>query len=341
MRAFGIAFVLTVALAAPAGAATVYVANNGVDGPTCGATTTPCRSIGVGLQHADPGDVVEVGPGRYGDLDDSDSFGTAPGEETYDAACKCLVKIDEAVTVRSRDGAASTLLSGGNLDVTSGDLAPGDVVVSLSAGGAAFGERSRGFTILGAGEGGIRVSGAGARVAGNTVVVARTGIEVNAADVAIEDNRSTRNTTGIAIFADRCTAVRNAVVGNDEDGFHVEGEGSVLDGNAIIGNGFGVAADATGVTIRRSTIAGNRLAGVSFVGSGHRIEESSLYGNGDADAMNPNCAVQSEGPAVATGNYWGSAFGPGHDPADLVCSLDVEFAPFAEKDRPLKLKPLR
>jgi hypothetical protein len=340
MRTFGIVVALA-ALAAPAGAATVYVANNGVDAPACGTKTSPCRSIGAGLSQANAGDVVEVGPGRYGDLDGTDSFGTVPGEEAYDAACKCLVKIDEAVTVRSRDGASSTLISGGNLDITSGDLAAGDTVVALQAPGSAFGQRNRGFTVFSAGVAGIRVSGAGASVAGNTVLVATTGIEASASGVEIADNRSTRNATGIAIFGENGVAVRNAVAGNTESGFRVEGPGTVLDGNAVVGNRFGVATDGTDITIRRSTIAGNALGGVSLVGSGHRIEQSSLYGNGDSDAMNPSCAVFSEGPAVATGNYWGSASGPGHDPADLVCSLDVEFVPFATKDKPLKLKPIR
>jgi hypothetical protein len=40
-----LAGLLVVALAASARATTKYVANNGVDGPACGAKTSPCRSI--------------------------------------------------------------------------------------------------------------------------------------------------------------------------------------------------------------------------------------------------------------------------------------------------------
>src|SRR5205085_10263251 len=52
-----------------ASAATVYVANDGVDAASCGGKATPCRSISRGIANANSGDTLLVGPGRYGDLD--------------------------------------------------------------------------------------------------------------------------------------------------------------------------------------------------------------------------------------------------------------------------------
>jgi len=64
--------------AASAHATTHYVANDGddstfcglqvINGFTCGAKATPCRSIQCAIREADPGDTIIVGPGRYGDL---------------------------------------------------------------------------------------------------------------------------------------------------------------------------------------------------------------------------------------------------------------------------------
>lgn len=50
------------ASASPVRGGTVYVANNGVDGPACGSKTSPCRSITQGITHAGAGDKVVVGP---------------------------------------------------------------------------------------------------------------------------------------------------------------------------------------------------------------------------------------------------------------------------------------
>ncbi|HWQ69060.1 MAG TPA: hypothetical protein VN494_03740 [Patescibacteria group bacterium] len=44
-------------------AATLYVANNGMDSGTCGAQAEPCRSITQTITNASDGDTVIVGPG--------------------------------------------------------------------------------------------------------------------------------------------------------------------------------------------------------------------------------------------------------------------------------------
>jgi hypothetical protein len=69
-------------LAAPALAANRFVANNGTDSGTCGATSaTACRSISQAIANASPGDHVIVGPGIYGDIDGDGVFTPGSGDE--------------------------------------------------------------------------------------------------------------------------------------------------------------------------------------------------------------------------------------------------------------------
>src|SRR5262245_14686348 len=91
----GAALVAAIALAAPANAATLRVANNGVDGAGCGTTTSPCRSLSRAIANAVAGDRIIVGPGRYGDLDRDGTFGES-GEETG-AGCSgngCMILVN-------------------------------------------------------------------------------------------------------------------------------------------------------------------------------------------------------------------------------------------------------
>src|SRR6516162_9238145 len=61
---------VVLSLAPLAHGATLYVANNGLDGPSCGTKASPCRSITQGIANAAAGDTIIVGPGLYGDLND-------------------------------------------------------------------------------------------------------------------------------------------------------------------------------------------------------------------------------------------------------------------------------
>ena len=72
-------------------AATLHVANNGIDSDTCGAGSAPCRSISRAIVNAAAGDTIVVGPGRYGDLNGDGSFG-GPGEEPLQPAAAARSK---------------------------------------------------------------------------------------------------------------------------------------------------------------------------------------------------------------------------------------------------------
>jgi hypothetical protein len=319
------------ALASPAGAKTVYVANDGLDGMACGAKTAACRSITQGIARAAAGDTVLVGPGRYGDLD-SDGMLGEPGEE---AGALALVDVDKAVRVYSSDGAdATAILATG--------LAPSATYVRLTADGVAFGRKSGGFTIVGEGQAtGVSAVGADAAVVGNVAVALGRGFHVAGESSVVTDNRASACGSGMELYGPGCLAARNALVGNSGVGIRVEGVGCTLDANVTVANGQGINGDSTDVTIRRALVAGNSESGASLVGSGYDVDASSFFGNGDGLPLNPNCAILGETTIDATGNYWGSPLGPGHDPADLVCSEDVVFEPFAKKGKTPKLKPTR
>jgi hypothetical protein len=325
-------------LAAPAGAATLYAANDGTDSASCGAQPSPCRSISAAILVAGDGDTIEVGPGRYGDLDGDGTLGSVPGEEPSPAACACLVHADKRLAIRSRDGAGATLLVSPTLPAIS-------KVVALTVAGSAFGERNRGFTIFAGGADGIVASAADAEVAGNVVVFAVFGIHASAPGAIVSDNRVLEGQVGIQLDEARSAALRNSAIGNSLEGFYVAGADCLLESNAAISNGVGIGHTGTGGAVRGSIVAGNTAYGAAFSSAATRVERSSFSGNGIEAGTYANCGLVGPDGMNASGNYWGSASGPGADPADAVCGLavgdEVVFAPFAAKDISLKLKPIR
>lgn len=110
-------------------AATLYVANNGVDSSTCGAQTAPCRSITQTITNATDGDTVIVGPGRYGDIDFDGAY-SSPGEDNG-------LLITKALTIESSHGAQATLLYG----------TEDGMWVEFGASGVTFGRPGHGFTL--------------------------------------------------------------------------------------------------------------------------------------------------------------------------------------------------
>jgi nitrous oxidase accessory protein NosD len=107
------------------------------------------------------------------------------------------------------------------------------------------------------------------------------------------------------------------------------GAQSVVTDNVIAGAFEGVFVGTTSATIRRNTLVGN-AAGLYFVtqagGPGVVATSNNLLGN---DAGGHNCGVlNGETTTLVQGNYWGSATGPGDDPADDVCGRPMVTSPF-------------
>lgn len=122
---------------APAAAATINVANNGLDSATCGSRSAPCRSIGRGIERALAGDTVLVGPGKYGDINGDGQLGGAGEELNYGTSA---LRITKSVRVLSSAGAVLTVIDGGGVV-----FAP----VDIRADGITFGAPGAGFTLAG------------------------------------------------------------------------------------------------------------------------------------------------------------------------------------------------
>jgi hypothetical protein len=93
---------------------------------------------------------------------------------------------------------------------------------------------------------------------------------------------------------------------------------------------------------------GNRFFGIVVQGAqpenpstaGFFAERNNIYGNGTGiSSPPPNCGFfnTSQSFVKATHNYWGSALGPGPDPADFACELDGAIAsrPFSPVEFPV------
>jgi hypothetical protein len=308
----------------PARAAKLVVAANGIDGAACGAAASPCRSINRAIANAAAGDTIEVGPGRYGDLN-RDGDLDDPGDEVA-ATCLpvvCMIDVVKPVTIVSRRGASVTMLDGGRKAGT---------VVRVAASGAVFGKKSKGFTLLDSNSEGILVDG-GSRItiAGNVSLGSPAGFRIMMGDHhTIEANRALDNGgVGFEFFGGvGHTITRNAAVGNGALGFNFASTDALVTRNVAVGNGTGIAINVAGVfafdgpRLSTNVVTGNLHAGVSFgpfSASSAGIGPMTLTGNGTDGS---NCGVlNGTTTVIATGVFWGSPLGPGPDPADDVCNV--------------------
>jgi len=343
--------------AASAHATTHYVANNGddstfcglqvINGFTCGAKATPCRSIQCAIREADPGDTIIVGPGRYGDLN-ADGDLADRGDEFGSSGCGCMVSVTKSLRIVSSAGAASTVIDARSVSV--------DRNVLILASGE-FGQSGKGFTVTSSkrqGGHGIEIEGPDVKIRGNQAVATLvqpfselqplpgTGIRAFAGGTAlIEGNqvlgqwswsgiaaggtKTVRKnqvsvTSSIGVFAEGGAVVLGNIVSGANIGIDLVGAASAF-GNAVLGAGDGIHASDDGLAPFSGLIQRNNLMGSRF------------------------CGVLNEGESTlnATSNYWGVATGPGPGPADDVCNADgltTITTPFATKPFPVSA-PIR
>jgi len=342
-RGFAVAVLLTGLLASEAwGKTTLFVANNGVDGASCGTSNSPCRSLSKAIQNASAGDKISVGPGRYGDLNRDGAFSPAAGEEAAEdsGGCACMIKIDKAVTIESKSGAGATILDAGG---------GSERIVRIQASGVTFGNTKKGFTLVGGADFGVvlddgtadvsvggnlvtdtnleafSISGSEHSVAGNIANAnGGEGFVVDGPGHSLKGNLASGNEDNgfrLAFTSSDVSLVGNASTGNGDAGFRVTGTDHSLTGNVASGNqeqGFRVFE--TGHVLKDNAAVGNRRSGIVFenaaTGSAKR---SNLYGN-DVDFENCGLLNQSNSTVDATSSFWGAAGGPGDEPADAACS---------------------
>ena len=323
---------LCLAAAPLAGAKTLNVAMYGADSVTCGASNAPCRTIGRAVANALTGDTVLVGPGYYGDANQDGDLADAQDEPgLLQTACECIVNVDKRITLRSRDGASTTVIDARGLTRWGISL--------YGASGATLGGNGAGFTVRGAQDAGIHVGG---------IVMKANRVIGNIAD---------KNAgSGFAIYADDTQVTNNRAFDNADHGFDVESEGARLSGNVASNNamnGF-LFVGAVDARVTKSVASGNLQAGfvvangdasidgVASLGNGThgayfenaegRIVRSTIMGNGIIGSSNCGVTNQTGHEIDAFANYWGAPNGPGPDPADDQCLGDGS---------PLELDPVK
>jgi hypothetical protein len=311
--------------AVPADAASLRVAANGVDAPGCGAASAPCRTIARGIQEANAGASIVVGPGFY-----EEPVVTCGDTQAF-------VCIDKPVRLTSTDGAASTVIHGEAV----GPLPDG---VVITASGVTLGTPKHGFTIRSSGGNvGVRAEGAAARVAGNLLIGNLEGVQIIGDGAIVERNVALLNGVGFGASGDRA-ALRNLTALGNGRGFSLRVLGSEhpsLSRSASVANEqAGIAIDASGaggaVTIERSSVIGNASGiAVEGVGSPVRIAASNLYGSGDSCALDLAADVSVDAPT----SFWGAPGGPGAAPADAVCTeAGAEAATSPPAPRPFRIE---
>lgn len=305
-------------------AATLYVANNGVDSGTCGAQTAPCRSITQTITNASDGDTVIVGPGRYGDLD-FDETPSLPGEDDG-------VWVNKALTIESSHGAQATLLYG--------NLNNNGMLVELTASGATFGRPGHGFTLTtGASTGWWQYRNT-VRTGGETSAISVSGNILTEYHVTMSGSEHTFAQNHL-ICLDWCEGINvdgtgHSLISNTGQGAAtISGSGHALTNNVLVMGTRGITINASSdVIIRDNSFLGGR--GITLnPGSNVVIKGNNLFGHNRAyGGLTANCAVFNySGASIdATNNFWGAASGPGPDPADEVCDgpgSSTVVAPFA------------
>jgi hypothetical protein len=338
-RRLPLAFVLLGALLPQiADAATVRVAVNGVDGQQCGiGKNGACRTITQAIDNAAAGDTIEVGPGRYGDVDGDGQFVT-PGDEPaqVDTGCDCVVHVpvDKRVVIVSRLGAAATVIHAGGASAK---------VVDIDAAGTVFGKPKKGFTLTGSGDSrGFDSAAPDLTVAGNiTVRNGNHGMRISGDRLALSGNQAAANQgSGFQLDGARdVVATGNVANGNAEDGFSQVNRGTYAGNTAIANGGAGFSQQDDDVTYRASNALGNAgagfevnqgdrtvLVGVLAQGNGSGIEtggddvvvsKSSVVGNRGFGII-----VDADGQrlTVTKTNVFGNG-ADGTDPAFANCGI--------------------
>jgi len=352
---------LAVTAAAPAAAATINVANNGLDTATCGSRTAPCRSIGRGIDRALAGDTVLVGPGKYGDLNGDGLLGGA-GEEVSSGTA--AVRVGKPLRVVSSAGAVLTVIdAGGGVFWT----------VDVAADGVTFGVAGGGFTLVGGQFEGLNVTGqTNLRISGNIAsgspgsgfVVISTGYvemtdniahgnasagfvigsALESSRVILRNNQSYGNNEGISSSTyGRHEIAYNEVSNNASRGISVDFTPAFIHHNLVTGNGIGIASNSwspdrlpsAGPVLFRNSVIGNTRFGIFVTPGPVRtvVKENNFFGNGvSSGEFFTNCGLANfTGETLnAVNSYWGAATGPGAEPADVACGNDpVTTTPFA------------
>lgn len=299
--------------AATATAATLNVANSGVDGPGCGTVASPCRTIGFALDGAVAGDVILVGPGRYGDVD-ADGIILGSAEEKP-------LEVDKPVVIRSTHGAGMTVFD-------AGDFVASTTGVRILVSNVTLGGARQGFTVTRASGPAIVVdsSTSGVRVEDCVAMGNGGGFVIEGASQVIVGNVSTGN-QGLGFFGSLTGSElrANLASNNGDSGFSLHGAGLLIQDNVARTHqaaspaepkGFLVTAD--GSVVQGNLAVDNRIAGFVFGAEGSpppssiTVRNNVAMGNGTGIATR-NGTHELTGNVAVSNLFQGFVlFGEGH-----------------------------
>jgi copper-binding protein NosD len=358
-----IAFTLAIGGACMSGfatAATLHVANNGLETAACGAQD-PCRTISRAINLAMPGDTILVRPGRYGDVNRNGAY-DGLNEETggLTSANSAGVLVNKPLTILSTQGADATIIDMGGIT---------ESAVRISADNVRFGDRNKGFTLTGGQNFGLAAQGTNVFVTGNTATgqtfagfyLVSAGIMEARANTALDNpgtgflavsynrgdpvivagNTARANQVGIStgsISAHRITG--NKVI-NNEFAMAINYGDSRIVNNYVSGNRYGISVNGYSVEpqnrapqIVRNNFSGNLANSVAIYpgpeGVAVTIRENNFLGTDGFGVAN-----LTQGTVNARHNFWGASTGPGYlDPADEA-GANVLTTPFATSEFPI------
>ena len=342
-------FIYSCLFAFTVAAETRHVANNGEDTNSCGSKEFPCRTISQGIINAGVNDLIQVGPGVYGDINnDGDTSDT--GEESALNEDGALIKISKPVRILSTHGAHATFIQANSST---------DFVLYLASDGIRIGKKKKGFTIKNSSLAGILVEGDKARLFGNTITSVHsgaagirigcfgsteygapmrgsighssitsntsTGIHLcsNTSRFSIRNNIISNNQgAGIMLFGADHRIVANNISGNASSGISGTGANIRLTRNLTIANGgSGVSLNGDGLIAKSNSAIGNKGVGAFFSGD-TVFRQNNVFGNHFFDgSVYVNCGVFDNGEmTILQRTFYGASTGPGVDPADQLCS---------------------
>jgi hypothetical protein len=160
--------------------------------------------------------------------------------------------------------------------------------------------------------------------------------------VLLNNNISTGNGRGVSVYGTAPHIVTHTMVSGNGSGIGAIGGSFQFTHNVVVSNttfGFSFFDKLEILTGQNSVILndiiGNGSAGVEVGRTTVPVilNRNNIYGNGIADGSNCGVAV-SENSANAINNYWGSARGPGADPADNIGELPLCNGTFVHSGEP-------
>ena len=340
-----------------------YVSKIGADSAICGRKDTPCRTLNAAIGNAVDGDTVVVEPGLYGDAEER-----AAAREP----CAATICIRKRVHIESTHGADVTTIGGAAVRVGTavaiyangvvlGRPGKGFLIYSYGPDEAAVFVSDAGYVdisgnvgdadgigfLLSAKRGPIHVYenevlGKYRFVSG---IVATAPHQGSPGYVTVDHNVVMRTmSSGIVLDGFMPHVVYKNSISENVVGIEIRNDSWVSD-NAISRNQIGIQVSYSreqsgvrflgrGAKVNHNVIMNSIQVGILFdpssVAPSHQIHLNDIFAN---EIVNCGLRNESGGAVNATNNFWGSANGPGADPADEPCDVSgtTSVIPFGTK----------